>query len=113
MRRKRVAMMGDFLIQNLELDGLPAETTTNGEALDLRGLGASLSLQVSAGGTLSGTTKVQESNDKTTWVDITSASVANSGHTFGTALAAKARYTRLVWTYTSGSGNLLARFYVR
>ena len=62
-----------------------------------------------------GTLKLQASIDKVTWVDVQNSSqaVTASGNYVYDDVDTAAPYIRLAWTYTSGTGNITSKGYVK
>lgn len=63
---------------------------------------------VISGSNIAGTVKLQCSNDNTTWVDVPNASTAitSSADEMFNISNAQYRYVRVVWTASSGTGNI-------
>lgn len=76
----------------------------------------SIQVAFSAGaGDLVGTLKLQASLDNSTWVDISGSSVAvtASANNVWDVTRAGYRYVRVVWTYTSGTGNVVVTIHIK
>lgn len=84
----------------------------NSESQDLsQDAGYSLQIVLS-GAALTGSLKLQASNDNSTWTDIAGSSQAVSGITSANYLwnydAQYYQHVRAVWTYTSGTGSVVS-----
>lgn len=96
--------------------------STTSAGVDITGVGFDLndlkSCSISVvftGSNVVGTLKLQASNDDLVWFDVpnTTTSVTASGDVFYNIDVCSYRYIRLVWTYTSGTGNITAGLFLK
>ena len=67
---------------------------------------------VISGADIAGTLKLQSSNDNTNWVDVanSSVSITSAADNMHDISNAQYRYVKVVWTATSGTGNMTCTF---
>ena len=85
-----------------------AAASVNSIGYDLGDLDAFSLHCVFSGTDVSGTVKLQCSNENTTWVDVPneSTNISNSAEEMFNIFDAEYRYVRVNWTYISGTGNM-------
>lgn len=97
---------------NLNFTSNDFSASRNSESQDLS-QDAGFSLQVIlSGAALTGSLKLQASNDNSTWTDVPSSSQAVSGISSAAYLwnmdAQYYQFVRAVWSYTSGTGSVVS-----
>lgn len=78
-------------------------------SVEMEVLGKPFKMEMAWTGTVAGTFKLQESNSKVVWTDITGAdfTVTNDGNgSFSLTTENLHSYIRVVWTRTSGTGTV-------